>query len=78
MILERTEVRPMDALVLTSGMERRSDGACPVPESIVRYVLGVLGDEERLDLEEHLAICPDCRLEAITLSEVMESIPVKA
>jgi anti-sigma factor RsiW len=78
MILERTEARSMDALTLASSMERRSDGACPAPESIVRYVLGLLGDEERSDLEEHLAICPDCRLEAVTLSEVIESIPVKA
>lgn len=68
----------MDTLTLTSGMERQSDGACPAPESIVRYVLGLLGDEERSDLEVHLAICADCRLEVVTLREVIESIPVKA
>lgn len=78
MILERTEARPMDALTLTSGMERQSGGACPAPESIVRYVLGLLSDEERSDLEGHLTSCPDCRLEVMTLSEVIESIPVKA
>lgn len=67
----------MDAVTLTSGVEERSGGACPTPESIVKYVLGLLGDEERSDLEGHLATCPECRLEAITLSEVIESIPVE-
>jgi anti-sigma factor RsiW len=78
MMLELTEARRMDAVTLTSGVERRSGGACPAPESIVKYVLGLLEEEERLQLEGHLATCPDCRLEAIALSEVIESIPMKA
>lgn len=66
----------MDALTLTSGMETPSDGACPTAESIVRYVLGLLGDEERADLECHLMACPECRIEVIALREAIESIPV--
>lgn len=66
----------MNALTLTSGMESRSGGGCPAPESIVRYVLGLLDDEERADLECHLMACPECRIEVIALREAIESIPV--
>jgi anti-sigma factor RsiW len=48
-------------------------------ESVTDWMEGALGDDERLTLEEHLAICPHCteylgqlRLSAAVLREVDE------
>jgi predicted anti-sigma-YlaC factor YlaD len=51
-------------------------------ESVTDWMEGALGDEARLTLEEHLAICPHCteyvgqlRLTAAVLREVDERVP---
>lgn len=51
-------------------------------ESVTEWLEGALGDDDRLDLEEHLAICPHCteyvaqlRLSAAVLHEVGERAP---
>jgi anti-sigma factor RsiW len=51
-------------------------------ESVTDWMEGALDDDERLTLEEHLAICPHCteylgqlRLSAAVLHEVDERAP---
>lgn len=54
-------------------------------ESVTDWMEGALGDDERLTLEEHLAICPHCteylgqlRLSVAVLREVDERGPSAA
>jgi anti-sigma factor RsiW len=51
-------------------------------DSVTDWMEGALGDEERLSLEEHLAICPHCteyvgqlRLSTAVLREVDKRAP---
>jgi ADP-ribosylglycohydrolase len=54
-------------------IERHDGDACPTPEGIIRYVVGLLDDPDRAELDAHLKSCGDCQIEVGALRDAFKT-----
>jgi hypothetical protein len=48
--------------------------ACPRPDEVVSYLLGMLAKKPGRRFELHLTLCPECRLEVSALQKAMSEV----
>lgn len=71
--VEQVRSQPRNDRVSPSRQPAHPGGPCPAAESIVRFVIGALDQDERADVEAHLADCEGCYIEAVALREALEA-----